>query len=463
MIDREWVGFAGLVVFLVLLLLRAPVGLAMVVVGIAGNLALSIVAPFLRFEPYLEGFKTLLFGTVASYTLSVIPLFILMGHLASQAGLSGDLFRGFNAVLGRLRGGVAMAAVGACAGFGSVCGSSLATASTMGRVALPELTRLGYAPRLATGTLAAGGTLGILIPPSTALVLYAIVVEGSVVAMFQAALLPGLLAVLGFIAVIAITVRRRPALVPRAERLDKAKRARDIKRLLPVLVIFAGLIAGLGAGLFTPTPAAAIGATAVLLYGLILRALGRGGLGWGEIKNALLDTAVTTGMIAFIVFGAEVLKGFFARAGLPAALAAWGGEVTVDPYVLLILILAAFIILGCVMESLAMVLVTVPFVWPLLLAVNGGDFVTADAAAFGMTSEELKIWFGIMALVVVELGLITPPVGLNVFIIKGLVPTVPMADIFKGVLPFFGVELVRVALLVALPPLCLLLPRLLSG
>lgn len=460
--ERELIGLAGLVVLFGVLALRMPVGLAMILVGIAGNFALSIVAPFLRFEPYLRQFKTLLWNSVASYDLAVVPLFVLMGFLASRAELSRDLFQGINAFFGRLRGGVAMAAVGACAGFGAVCGSSLATASTMGRVALPELRRLHYDPRLATGALAAGGTLGILIPPSVALVLYAIIVEASIIETFQAAIIPGLIAVVVFMGVIALTVRLRPDAAPTPQAMPRAERRRAILRLLPVLAIFGAIILGLGMGLFTPTPAAGVGALAILVYGYAMRLWGEPGLDLGKVRGALLDTAVTSGMIYLILFGAEVLKGFFARSGLPAALAGWAGTSGFDPWFVLILMLLVLIALGCFMDSLSMILVIVPFFWPVLVELNGGDWTTADTAAYGMSTDDLKLWFGILALVVVELGLITPPVGLNVFIISSLSEDVSMRDTFRGVMPFFAAELGRVLLLLAVPGLALFLPHLLA-
>jgi tripartite ATP-independent transporter DctM subunit len=460
--ERELIGVAGLVVLFGLLALRVPVGLAMVGVGIGGSYTLSLVVPYLRFEPYLRQFKTLLWGQVANYELSVVPLFVLMGYLASQANLSRDLFQGIKALVGRFRGGVAMAAIGACAGFGAVCGSSLATASTMGRVALPELARMKYDSRLATGTLAAGGTLGILIPPSVVLVIYAIIVEGSIIQMFQAAIIPGLIAVAFFTAVIAVLVRAKPELAPPPDPMPPDERKQALRRLVPVLVIFGAIILGLGTGLFTPTPAAGVGVFAILVYGLILRFWGEG-LDFAGIKRSLLDTAATGGMIYFILFGAEVLKGFFTRAGLPEGLATWTGASGLNPWIVLIVLLLILIVLGCFMESLSMILVVVPFFWPTLVALNGGDYVTADMAAYGMNTEHLKIWFGVLALVVVELGLITPPVGLNVFIISSLARDTPMRDVFRGVMPFFSSEIVRVGLLVVFPPLTLLLPRLLSG
>ncbi|MDP2697664.1 TRAP transporter large permease [Thalassospira sp.] len=463
MSERELIGVAGLGVLFFILALRVPVGLAMVGVGIGGNFILSVFFPFLRFEPYLQQFKSLLWGLVSNYELSVVPLFVLMGYLASQANLSRDLFQGVNALLGRFRGGVAMAAIGACAGFGAVCGSSLATASTMGKVALPELRRLNYSPRLATGTLAAGGTLGILIPPSVALVIYAVTVEASIIRMFQAAIIPGLIAVALFMAVIALQVRLNPSLAPVPAPMPPAERRAALLRLIPVLVIFGSIILGLGAGLFTPTPAAGVGVFAILVYGLYMRLRGRGGLDFAGLKQALRDTAVTTAMIFFILFGAEVLKGFFSRAGLPAFMADMAATSGLDPWLIMVLMLMALILLGCFMESLSMIVVVIPFFWPALVDINGGDWATAASAAYGMGTEDLKIWFGILALIVVELGLITPPVGLNVFIINALAEGVPMGQTFRGVMPFFTAELFRIALIIFVPAITLFVPWMLAG
>ncbi len=462
-IEREIIGLLGLLVLFLLLILRAPVALAMTVVGIGGNFVLSLFVPYLRFDPYLKSLKTLLWGVVANYELSVVPLFILMGYLAGHSKMSHDLFQGFNALIGRFRGGVAMAVIGSCAGFGAVCGSSLATASTVGRVALPELQRLNYAPRLATGTLAAGGTLGILIPPSVALVIYALIVEASIIKMFQAAIIPGLLAVFFFMLVIAAAVRLQPELAPVRSAMGRSERRTAFIRLLPTALIFSGIIGGLALGLFTPTPAAAVGATLVLLYGIAMRFFSKDrGLDFTGIKLSIIDTSVTAGLIYFILFGAEILKGFFTRSGLPAALATWLGSSGIDPWTALILLLIILIILGCFMDSLTMILVTIPFFWPALIDLNGGDYISAGSAAFGMGSEDLKIWFGIIALVVIELGLITPPVGLNVFVISSLAKHVPIGEIFRGVMPFFCIEIFRIVLLLCFPFLCLFLPYYLS-
>ena len=463
MLDPITIGILGLVVLFALLLLRMPVGIAMIVVGIGGTWVLSLSVPFVRFVPYLRQFKSLLWENVANYDLSVVPLFVLMGYIAAEARLSSDLFKGLEALLSRLRGGVAMAAVAACGGFGAVCGSSLATAATMGKVALPELRNLGYAPRLAAGALAAGGTLGILIPPSVALVIYAIIVEGSILKMFQAAVVPGLLAVLGFILVIAVQVRLNPSLAPEPKPMPADERRVAVRRLIPVIAIFGAIILGLGFGLFTPTPAASIGVFVIAVYGFVLRWRTGEGLNLAGLMRAIRATAITAGMIYLILFGAEVLKGFFTRTGLPQALSDWAAVSGLDPMLVLIIMLVIFVILGCFMESLAMILVVVPFFWPTLIALNGGDYVTAETAAFGMDNDSLKIWFGILALIVVELGLITPPVGLNVFIISSLTRDTPMSTVFRGVLPFLGAEVIRVALILMLPALTLIVPRLIGG
>jgi tripartite ATP-independent transporter DctM subunit len=463
MFSPEMIGVLGLVVLFILLMLRMPVGITMVLVGIGGTFALSLAVKHVRFEPYIKQFKSLLWSTMANYDLSVVPLFVLMGYLASQSNLSRDLFRGLEALMSKRRGGVAMAAIGACGGFGAVCGSSLATASTMGRVALPELKKLGYSPRLATGALAAGGTLGILIPPSVALVIYAIIVEASIIQMFQAALIPGLIAVAGFMIVIAVQVRINPSLAPEPKPMSAEDKRLAYKRLIPVLVIFGSIILGLGFGLFTPTPAASVGVFVIFVYGLIMRWRTGTGLSWQGLLQAFRDTAVTSAMIYMILFGAEVLKGFFTRSGLPAGMAEWAGTSSLDPWLILALMLVLLIILGCFMESLAMILVVLPFFWPTLIALNGGDHVSAADAAYGLDTDNLKIWFGILALIVVELGLITPPVGLNVFIIASLSDGTPMSETFRGVLPFLMAEFVRISLIMLIPALALFLPHLLAG
>ena len=458
--DKEIIGILAMGVFFLLLIFKSPVALAMIIVGIGGTYALSLSVSYIRFMPYIDQFKSLLWENVASYELSVIPLFIFMGYLASHTKLAGDLFQGMNAILGRFRGGLCITAIGACAGFGAVSGSSLATASTMGKIALPELKKLNYSSRLATGTLAAGGTLGILIPPSVALILYAIVVEASIIEMFQAAVLPGLIAVLFFILVVLIQVRLNPSLAPLGEPLSKEARNRALKKLIPVVLTFGSIILGLGLGVFTPTPAAAVGVFIIAGYGLYLRREGKGeGLTLQRLKDSLIETASASAMLYLILFGAEVLKGFFGRSGLPQAVAEWAITSSLDPWIILIGILVFLIVLGFFMDSIAMILVIVPFIWPVLISINGGDYVSASDSAFGMDLEELKIWFGILSLIVIELGLITPPVGLNVFIISKLSKDVPMIETFKGVMPFFWAEIIRIILLLLVPSLVFIIPR----
>ncbi len=283
--------------------------------------------------------------------------------------------------------------------------------------------------------------------------------------MFQAAIIPGLIAVLFFIAVIAIQVRIKPEIAPASKPLTKEERNKALWRLIPVVLTFGSIILGLGLGLFTPTPAAAAGVFIIAMYGVYLRIrFGKGeGLTLDRLKQSLLETSVSSAMIYFILFGAEVLKGFFTRSGLPQAIAEWAVNVQMDPWLILISILIIFIILGFFMDSMAMILVVIPFIWPVLININGGEYVTASNAAFGMNLDELKIWFGILALISVELGLITPPVGLNVFIISKISDKVPMSETFKGVMPFFAAEIVRIGLLLLLPWIVLFMPRFLAG
>jgi tripartite ATP-independent transporter DctM subunit len=452
MTDPLLIGLAGLAVLVFLIVIRMPIAYAMIIVGGIGVTLLNGTAIF------MSQLKTLAYGQFSIYDLSVVPMFVLMGALATRAGLSQDMFRAANAWFGWLRGGTAMAAIAACATFGAVCGSSLATASTMGKVALPELRRYRYSGALATGTLAAGGVLGILIPPSVVLIIYAIIVEANIVTMFMAALLPGLMAVALFLLTIAVYVMIWPNAGPRGGVSNRAEFVEATLGMIPVLVIFLLVIGGMYAGFFNPTPAAAVGVFLVWLYGALRR-----GLRWAELKESLLETARTTGMIYLILLGAEMLKIFMSRAGVPQETAAWLASSGLDPMVIMLLLLFALIVLGCLMDSLSMILLVIPFFWPVLVEINGGLYQGAEGAGYGMSTEDLKVWFGILALIVVELGLITPPVGMNVFVISALAKDIPMIETFKGVAPFFLAELLRVAVLVAFPIITLWLPQVLSG
>ena len=435
------VGLAGLGGLLLLIALRIPIAYAMIVTGGIGVTILN--GPLI----FMSQLKDLAYIQFSIYDLSVVPMFVLMGNLATKAGLSKELFRAANAWVGWVRGGVAMSAIIACAGFGAVCGSSLATASTMGKVALPELRRYQYSGSLATGTLAAGGVLGILIPPSVVLVVYAIIVEANIIAMFMAAMIPGLLAVGLFLLTIAVYVRFFPEAGPSREPMDRQEFWNATLGVLPVLAIFVAVIGGIYFGLFNPTPAAAAGVFLVGVLGIC-----RGLIKIPQLKAALLETAKTSGMIYLILLGAEMLKIFMSRGGVPQAAVEIMQSSGLDPITILLLMLVSLIVLGCLMDSLSMILLAMPFFWPVI-----------DGLDFGLGPEELKIWFGILALIVVELGLITPPVGMNVFVIHAMAEDIPMSDTFKGVMPFFGAELLRVLLLIAFPSIVLWLPRLLSG
>ncbi|MFN7022927.1 MAG: TRAP transporter large permease [Pseudorhizobium sp.] len=440
MLDSFLIGIIGLAGLLFLIAVRVPIAYTMILIGIGGISLQS--GPWI----VLNQLKDLAYAQFSNYDLSVLPMFVLMGSLASRCGLSSDLFRGANAWLGRLRGGVAMAAVVACAGFGAVCGSSTATASTMGQVALPELRKYKYSGALATGTIAAGGTLGILIPPSVVLIIYAIIVEVNIVTMFAAALIPGLLATLMFVATVALYVRLVPGSGPSGTAVSRAELGAATLATLPVVIIFGTVIGGIYAGIYSPTAAAAVGVILVIAYGIARRRLSMTG-----IRDGLLETARTTGMIFLILLGAELLKIFMSRAGVPQAAADLLQNSGLSAMSILILIILAFLILGCLMDSLSMVILAIPFFWPVIAGLD-----------FGLSPNETKIWFGIIILVVVELGLITPPVGLNVFIINAMARDIPMRETFRGVMPFFGTEMLRITLLILFPAITLFLPRLLQ-
>ncbi|MCY4541463.1 MAG: TRAP transporter large permease [Rhodobacteraceae bacterium] len=450
--DPIFIGLLGLAALLLLIVIRMPIAYAMILVGGIGVAILN--GPPL----VLNQLKSLVFGQFSIYSLSIVPMFVLMGSLATRSGMSRALFRAANAWLGWMRGGTAMAVIAACAGFGAVCGSSLATASTMGRVALPEFRRNRYSGALSTGSVAAGGVLGILIPPSVVLTIYAILVEANIVTMFLAAMVPGLLAVIFFLLTVVAYVGIRPDAGPKGTRPDLREFMLASLGALPVLLIFAVVLGGIYAGLYNPTPAAAIGVFLVWAAGTVSRKLG-----FRDLIESIKETAATTGMIYLILLGAELMKIFMARVRLPQVAAEAVIASGITPLMVIVLLLIVLIVLGCLMDSLSMILLVVPFFWPILVDINGGLYQGAEGSGFGMSTEDLKIWFGILALIVVELGLITPPVGLNVFVISAMAKDVPMIETFKGVMPFFVAELIRVAVLVAFPAIILFLPAIHSG
>ena len=452
MTEPIFLGISSLFVLIFLIIIRIPIAYAMILTGGIGIMSIDGVGTI------FNQLKTLAYGQFSNYDLSVVPLFILMGALASRIGLSSASFAAANSWLSWLRGGSAMAAISACAGFGAICGSSIATASTMGRVALPELLKFNYSIPLATGVLAAGGVLGILIPPSIVLIIYALIVEVNIVSMFAAALIPGLLAICLFLATIAIFVAIYPDAAPETRKTDKEERIRATIGILPVASVFIIVLGGMYAGFFNPTPAASLGVGLVLIIGYVTKKLNL-----TQLKEALLETAGLSGMIYLILLGAELMKIYMSRTGLPQALADWILVAGFEPMSVLIVLLLGIILLGCLLDSLSIILLIIPFFWPVLVELNGGVHIAAETAGFGMTTGDLKIWFGILALVVVEVGLITPPVGMNVFVISSIADNCDISDTFRGVSPFFIAELIRIVILISLPILALWLPNILSG
>jgi tripartite ATP-independent transporter DctM subunit len=417
-------GASGFVVLLFMMATRIPIGLAMLVVGAVGMMLIT--GPM----GILNGLKSLPYEHFSSHTLSIIPLFLLMGQFAARAGLSRAMFQAANDWLGHRRGGLAMSTIGACGAFGAICGSSLATA---------EMERQGYRGSLATGALAAGGTLGILIPPSVVLVIYAILAEQNINEMFAAALVPGLLAVFSYMLAISLYVRFFPDSAPSKAKASRGERWRSLLEVWPGAAIFIVVIGGIYTGIFTPTEAAAVGAVST---GAL--AITRGGLRWNGLRDCVLETAVTSAMIFFIVLGASVFNSFLALTQLPQITAGWIVGLEISPWVVLAGILFCYLVLGCFMDSLSMILLTVPIFLPI---VTGMDF--------GMPATDVAIWFGILALVVVEVGMITPPVGLNIFIIHSMAPRIPLTETFKGILPFLAADLIRIILLVLFPAISL--------
>ena len=428
------------VVFLALAVIRVPIALAMLLCGVVGTTILTGSE-----TAVLASFKSLAYSTFGNYTLTIVPLFLLMGQFASRGGISQALFRAANAFLGHCPGGLAMAAVGASAGFGAVSGSSIATAATMAEVAMPEMKRFGYAGSLSTGSLAAGGTLGVLIPPSFVLVIYAVLAEQNIIKLFIAAIVPGVLAAVGYIITIGIVARLKPDLAPRQDRANWRERFRALIDVWPVLLVFVVVIGGIYWGWFSPTESAAVGAVATGTIAAV-----NGGLNWRSFVEALRQTAVSVGMIFFIILGAAAYNTFFAFAGLPQSLAELVLSASANPFLIVAVILLIYFVLGTVMDSLSMILLTVPIFFPLVMGLD-----------FGMTADDTAIWFGILVLIGAEIGLITPPVGMNLFIINSMSKGVPISETYRGVLPFIASDIVRTGLLLTFPILTIGLVRLL--
>ena len=422
------IGYLSVVALLAVILLGCPVGIAMAGVGFAGFAAI------VGIDPALRVIETAAFDTANRYTFTLIPLFLLMGNLVSQSGMAGDLFTGSRRLMRGWNGSLAAAGMTASAAFSTVSGSSLATASTMTRIAWPEMKARGYDPRLAAGSLAAGGTLGIMIPPSIALLLYALITEQSVGDMFMAGLLPGLLAYALYMAAIAVTARFwRPAQEEAAQ--DEGGLGAALLLFVPALGLFGIVIGGLYGGVFTPTEAGGAGAGLALLYALFR------GMGLDGLMEALRATIRTSATIFIILIGAEIF-GFVLSTSQVSFQIAQGLEASgLAPWQVLALILVFYVVMGCFIESLAMILLTVPIFYPVILA-NGFD----------------PIWFGVIAVVTVELGLITPPVGMNLFMVKTVAPELGLSTIYRGIFPFVLADILRLIVLIAFPIIALFLP-----
>ena len=429
----EW-GALMFGVMLLLLAARVHIGMAML---LAGSIGYGFVAGV---DPLLNYFKTAAYARFSVYDLSVVPLFLLMGQFATHGGLSRALFQAGNAFIGHWRGGMAMAGVTACAGFGAICGSSLATAATMGQVALPQMKAHNYSGRFATAAIAAGGTLGILIPPSVPLVIYAILTEQNIAKLFLVAFVPGVIAALGYMLVIAIVARVSPADAPAGDRYSWPQRLQALVDTWPVLLIFLVVIGGIYGGFFTPTEAAAIGTVATAFV-----AWRSGGLRGKGFMQCMYGTAAATGMIFLILLGADVLNVFLALTQLNTELAKWVIGLNMSPVMVMFIIICIYLVLGCIMDSLSMILLTIPIFFPIIM---GLDF-------YGLDPESKAIWFGMIVLMVVEIGLITPPVGMNVFIINSMAKDVPMKDTFKFVMPFLASDLLRITAIVFFPSIVL--------
>ncbi len=382
------------------------------------------------------------YESAQNFSLSVIPLFVVMGSFATKSGISTDLFSAFNTWLRRRKGGLAHASIAACAAFGAVCGSSIATAATMGKVALPQMARFKYSDRLATGALAAGGTIGVLIPPSVIMLIYGILTETSIGDLFIAGIIPGLLLMLFFMITVMIMIGINPSYAPdvvqKSDEMEEAPRGSSIKKVWATLLLFIMVIGGIYAGIFTPTEAAGFGAVGALFLGVVMRRLDAKMIG-----ECLIETVQTTSMIFLILIGAILFSGFLSLSGTPALLGEWITGLNLSPLGTILVIVVIYIILGAFLDTMAMIILSIPIFFPIISAL-GFD----------------PIWFGVLVVLVVELALITPPLGLNVFIIRGVVPHVPLSTIFAGVLPFCLALVTLIALVIAVPSIATFLPEL---
>ncbi len=424
------IGFACL---LTLIMVRVPIGFAMGFIGFFGFVYLNDY----NWIAALSMSSRRVIDTAQDYGLSVIPLFILMGNLVTRSGLSGELYKASYSFLGHLRGGLSLATVVACGGFSAICGSSLATAATMAKVSMPPMRKYGYSDSLATASIAAGGTLGILIPPSVILVIYGIMTEQSIRELFAAGFLPGLLGIILYMGAVSWTVWRDPSTGPRGKKMDAKQRIKALKGVWGTIILFSVVMGGIYGGIFTPTEAAGIGAAGAFIIAILRKSL--------SIKilfEVLSDTAQTTSSLFVVIIGALIFSNFVNRAGMPEALLAMITGNNLSPMMVIFTIIGIYIILGAVFESLSMLLLTVPIFYPVVQSL-GFDLV----------------WFGILVVVVTEISLITPPVGLNVFVLSGVLKDVSTRTIFKGVTPFWIADIIRLLIITLIPAIALLLPE----
>jgi C4-dicarboxylate transporter DctM subunit len=427
-------------IMLAFMAVRVPIAVAMFAAGGIGYVMQTGWGPFSSF------LNTQAFARFASYDLSVIPLFILMGHFATQGGISRALFGFAAGVMGRFKGGLAMASILACAAFGAICGSSVATAATITGVALPEMKRHGYSGRLATGTLAAGGTLGILIPPSVPLVIYAILTEQNIAKLFAAAMVPGIIAMFGYMVAIAIYVRVVPGQAPEVDNDRPPMTLASVLGILPIAIIFVIVFGGIYGGLFTPTEGAAVGAAATFVAALLKREIT-----WAKFKLCFYATAESSAMIFLIFIGADLMNSALALTQVPNQLAGVVGGWGLSPLMVVTAILLFYVVLGAVMDELSMLLLTIPIFFPMVMGLD-----------FGMSKEYTAIWFGIMVLMTVGFGMLAPPVGLNVYVVNGLAKDVPISESYKGVMPFLISDTLRTILLLLFPGISLWLVKYIS-
>ena len=430
LLSTDAIAVIGFVALFILMLLRVPVGMAMGLVGVTGYSWIVGVGPALK----LVGQTSM--RTVTDYTFGVIPMFMLMGALVSVSGVSRELFKAANSMIGHLRGGLGVATVLACGGFAAICGSSVATAATFSSVAYPEMRRFGYPQSFSTGVIAAGGTLGAMLPPSTVLAVYAILTQQDIGKLFMAGIIPGLLAMLMYVMTIVIIVKLRPDWLPAGELKPWVQRAEDFKAVWAPLVLFLFVIGGLYGGFFTPTEAGGVGASGAFILGVL-----RGKLNRTNTREALLQATRTAAAVFTVLIGALLFGYFLTITQSPQKLTAFLTGMGVGRYGVLAMIMLMYLVLGCLMDAMAMIILTVPIIFPVIIAL-GFD----------------PIWFGIIIVMTVELGLIHPPVGMNVFVIKSVVQDVSFTTIFKGVLPFVVTDIIRLVILIAFPIIALWLP-----